>query len=168
MPRSAIVKPLSQHEKACAYLHCVLQSGSVDPTRRLVSCRQLAKFAGVSAASMWRALDSLRGQGLVRGSRRTGLRLGPEPPASPEPMTVTADIAADSVLASHQLPRQRLKIAILNDWLSGKYPHGSPLPSLKQMRMRYNTSFQTLKKVLENLAHEGVVAEPFRRTGTGV
>jgi DNA-binding LacI/PurR family transcriptional regulator len=58
---------------------------------------------------------------------------------------------------------QRLKAQIESDIFNGHYPAGEPMPSLRDLEKSYAVSYKTLRKAMESIAAEGVVA-PYKKT----
>ncbi len=134
-------------KKATDYLRGSLKNGVWKPGDRLPSIRVLAQSAGISSVPMWKAVNLLAEEGELEVLQGSGIRVKPYPE---EP---------SGALRKGWLG---LRDRIHKDILSGLYPPGSLMPSLKEMRVHYGVSFQTLKKALDNLTSSGCLARSLR------
>ncbi len=134
-------------QKAIDYIRTMLDNGAWKPGDRLPSIRVLAQSAGISSVPMWKAVNQLAGEGTLEVLQGSGIRVKPYPE---EP---------SGVIRKGWLG---LRDRIHKDILSGMYPPDSLMPSLKEMRVHYGVSFQTLKKALDNLAAGGSIAQSLR------
>ncbi|MFP4164526.1 MAG: GntR family transcriptional regulator [Chitinispirillaceae bacterium] len=134
-------------KKASDYLKTMLQKGVWKPGDRLPSIRELAQSAGISSVPMWKAVNLLASDGELEVLQGSGIRVKPYPE---EP---------SRALRKGWLG---LRDRIHRDVLSGLYPPGSLMPSLKEMRVHYGVSFQTLKKALDDLASSGCLTRSLR------
>ena len=137
-------------DRTAAYLRDLVTTWRAShPAARLPGVRALARSAGVSHVTLLRALRQLSGQGLVdivpaQGIWPAGTRPRRDPMAS-----VTPPAGAKwQDLAGH----------IGGELLTGTYPAGRALPSLKALRRRYGVSYETLVKALRVLVADGTLA----------
>ena len=113
--------------------------------KKLPGIRSLAKMAGVSPTTMWKATQKLRDEGVLEefGGRRfraaNALAARSDEPVSAHAWEKTADL-------------------IRRDILQGIFLAGQKLPSRKELCTRYNISFPTLKKALAHLEHDGLIS----------
>jgi DNA-binding transcriptional regulator YhcF (GntR family) len=129
---------------------------------KLPPIRLLASAAQVSFVTMWRAVNFLKGKGLILGSktghanyvRRDAKRRNIV--SSPAQADIQLDAESKNVLW------QKVATHIKKDILSGIYAYGQPLPSSKELQHRYGVSFRTLKKSLDTLTSEEMI-KPYKR-----
>jgi DNA-binding GntR family transcriptional regulator len=154
-------RPHYQVEKAVVALQRLVSEGSLSPGSRLPSIAGLAKAAGVSKLTMWKAVSRLKDLGEFAGE--PGKRIYVSRGSSQEYSLPPASGAAD---AYRDIPPsqkwQKVKSRILNDILNGSIRRDAPLPGFKEMQYRYGISFRTLKKSLDQLCHEKIL-EPSKR-----
>ena|GEM_PF-696305 len=114
----------------------------------LPGLRDMARLAGCSHYTMWKAVKVLEAQSLleVRPGRRIRI---------PRPDQDAADALdpseVDPSQAGVQYKWERLRRQIEMDILSGTFRPGENLPTLKELGARYGASFLTLKKALRAL-----------------
>lgn len=109
-----------------------IAAGALRPAEPLASVRQLAYDFGINAATVGKAYDMLRREGLVRTSRRSGsvVARGPEDAASdpdafladwvPRLTTLVAEAVAQGIPATVILDRVGDCLAVF-----GRPPHGA-------------------------------------------
>ena len=129
---------------------------------RLPPLRVLALDAQVSFVTMWKAVRKLKGKGVITGNKTgysnyicqdTCRDIKKNPPA-------TADLRLDSEPGN--VLWQKVKAYLKKDILSGRYPHGQPLPSCKELQHHHGVSFRTLKKSLDALTAEEMI-KPYKK-----
>ena len=113
----------------------------------LPGLRDMAKLAGCSHYTMWKAVKVLEAQGLLEV--RPGRRIRIPRPDDEEDSGLPAE--ADPSQAGVQYKWERLRRQIEMDILSGTFRPGENLPTLKELGARYGASFLTLKKALRAL-----------------
>ncbi|MBD3242913.1 MAG: GntR family transcriptional regulator, partial [Chitinivibrionales bacterium] len=109
----------------------------------------MARSAGVSYVTMWKALDSLKRAGVLSARPGRGIVIS----------------AAGDTESWHSTPGERargrkwewLVTRIEGDILSGTYRAGAILPSRKELMARYGVCYHTLRKALTRLAGNGAV-----------
>jgi DNA-binding transcriptional regulator YhcF (GntR family) len=111
----------------------------------LPGLRDMAKLAGCSHYTMWKAVKVLESQGHLEV--RPGRRIRLPRPDGEEGGPAEADPAQAGV----QYKWERLRRQIEMDILSGTFRPGENLPTLKELGARYGASFLTLKKALRAL-----------------
>lgn len=111
----------------------------------LPGLRDMAKLAGCSHYTMWKAVKVLESQGHLEV--RPGRRIRLPRPDGEEGAAGEADPAQAGV----QYKWERLRRQIEMDILSGTFRPGENLPTLKELGARYGASFLTLKKALRAL-----------------
>jgi len=134
-------------KKAIDYLTKMLDNHTWIPGDLLPSISQLAIAAGVSSVPMWKAVNQLAEDDILEVVQGSGTRVkkAPEEPAA---------IIRNGWMG--------LRDRIHKDILSGIYIAGALMPSLKEMRMHYGVSYQTLRKALDNLAAENMITPEHR------
>ncbi|MBD3347397.1 MAG: GntR family transcriptional regulator [Chitinivibrionales bacterium] len=132
------------------------------PGQPLPGIKEISSLAGISYATMAKAMADLQSRGIVtsmRGSRslvlsgcesKCRLLLDDEETPPPAP----ADI--------HPL-WYRIAEKIKEDVFNGVYSPGIPFPSIKELTARYDASYASLKKSLALLCTEKII-HPFKRT----
>ncbi|MBD3241423.1 MAG: GntR family transcriptional regulator [Chitinivibrionales bacterium] len=116
----------------------------------LPATRILCERAGVSNATLFKAIGLLKGQNVLRGVKGRGLtiRLGSQAPAA----------APQETQHSPSVPLRdkwrEIKAALATDIESGHFAGGEQLPSYKELAGRYDSSFVTVKKAVEALHRE--------------
>jgi len=129
-------RPPQTATKAAAFLSNALKAGLL-PT----SLTDLAVRAGVSYATMWKAVRALKKAGKLHGSYRVwSKKPAPAVQRGPEPS-----------------PAKRLEERLTRDILSGAAVLNGRLISIKELIARYGTSARTLRRILERIRLEGFV-----------
>jgi DNA-binding GntR family transcriptional regulator len=137
-------------EKASAYLHQLLGSGTVAAGQTLPNVKGLAKEVGVSHVAMLRALGELGRAGVVRvnpGART--VYLGGEGGA-----------LGGAVPQGKRRPEtgwRRTAGQLRDDVLNGVFGADDPLPSAKELTFRYGVCNRTLRKALDSLVEQGYI-----------
>lgn len=113
----------------------------------LPSIHSLARQAGVSYVTMWKALREAEARGMVEGRQGAGYRIAAhpvEPPGeqSAEPRRRSWERALDDI-------RRRI--------LDGRLPAGSELPSNKELQAELGASYRAIRAALERLRANGVL-----------
>lgn len=143
-----------QLSAATAFVRKLAASRAGDGARRLPSLQTLAERAKVGYATMWRAVRELRREGVLTTRRGGGIYTAgvSEPPAPPQ--TAPDDDTFDAW--------ERVRSAVRNDVLSGRFVPGAPLPSQKQLAAHYGACYRTIHKALCSLADSGYLARAGR------
>lgn len=134
-------------KKAVNYLKGMLDNHTWIPGDMLPSINQLANAAGVSSVPMWKAVNLLADEEILEVVQGSGTRVKK---ISDEP----ANIVRNGWMG--------LRDRIHKDILSGFFISGTLMPSLKEMRVHYGVSYQTLRKALDCLAGEGMITPEHR------
>jgi DNA-binding FadR family transcriptional regulator len=134
-------------QKAVTYINEMLKREIWKPGDLLPSINRLASSAGVSTVPMWKAVHQLDTEGILEVLHGSGTRV----------RSVTEDV--QSVIRKGWLG---LRDRIHKDILSGVFPPGTLMPSLKELRVRYGVSYPTLRKALDDLMKEGAVVSEHR------
>lgn len=134
-------------KKALEYLDLILGNGNLKPGEHLPSIQKLASKAQVSSVPMWKAVNLLAQKGVLEVIQGRGTRI---------------PVQHDETLAPTVETWWRIREQIHREILGGKYSIGL-MPSLKEMRIQYGVSYNTLKKALESLVSDGII-EPCHRT----
>jgi DNA-binding FadR family transcriptional regulator len=138
-------------DKAMGYVREIVRAHGVDGSNRLPGIHALAKDAGVSYTSMWKALQVLRGERLLEGYSGGRFR-------------IAGAGSAEGQGQAARLPRvQTLKNALFRDVLSGRFAAGSELPSQKELTQRYGSAYRSVNRALRELCAEGLL-QPHKRS----
>lgn len=140
--------PSAQLRTAIEYLE--QRATRAEPGTTLPPAADMAREAGVAYVTMWKALDRLRNQGILRARPRRGITVVRRPgPALSVPSEQTvADPTSRRKWA-------RTTSAIRRDLLEGFYAPATPLPSRKELTERYGVCVATLSKALSELVADG-------------
>lgn len=129
---------------------------------KLPPIRLLASAAQVSFVTMWRAVNSLKGKGLILGSKTGHANYVRQDAKCRNIASYPAPVDIQLDAASKNVRWQKVASHLKKDILSGIYSQGQPLPSIKELQHRYGVSFRTLKKSLDALTAEEMV-KPYKR-----
>lgn len=155
-------KAPAQH-KAADYLRECVRSGVFSEGQFLPSITRLASHAGVSRHSMWKALLCLKAEGLVSGDPGHKIRVAyAENTSTGDSLNSDSAVEPEALDTHAQFPWQRIRRELKKEILNGRLRPGAALPSVKELRNRFSTSFSTLKKALEALVSEELLV-PQRR-----
>lgn len=132
-------------QKAVDFIRQNLEKETWQPGERLPPSRALSEIAGVSPATMIRAVAKLKAGGFVCGFERGRIRAGTEPSSQTQTRAIHNGI-------------WRTKRAVMEkDILSGVFARQGGLPSTKELQARYGICFQTMRKILRSLSEDGIV-----------
>ncbi len=134
-------------KKAVTYIRNMLDNYTWIAGDMLPSINQLAAAAGVSSVPMWKAVNLLAEEDILEVIQGSGTRVKK---ISEEP----ANLVRNGWMG--------LRDRIHKDILSGLFISGALMPSLKEMRMQYGVSYQTLRKALDCLVNEGIITPEHR------
>jgi DNA-binding transcriptional regulator YhcF (GntR family) len=132
-------------QKAINFVKDNLEKETWRPGECLPSTRKLAVIAGVSAATMIRAVAELKSENLINGVERGRIRAGSELPGH-----------IPSAEPQNSVWRMK-RAAVEQDILSGVYAHEKWLPSFKELQVRYGACFRTMRKILRSMMDDNVV-----------
>ena len=125
---------------------------------RLPPIRSLASSAGVSFVTMWKAIQQLKREGVIKidtgGNNRP--KINEKNSFSIQEGTVS-DFVSRSPATISTGSWRRIAEQLYRDVVSGRYPGGEKLPSCKELQRTYGVSFATLKKALSTLIDEEIV-----------
>lgn len=146
--------------RADAYLrHKVGEATQSEPL--LPPIRGMASECGVSLVTMWRAVERMKGTGMVTSPDGGGRLLvrgagvvrvvpaGAAPPLTLPPRT--------------SFGYRAVKARLLRDVVSRVFPSGELLPPQKELAHRYGCAGATLSKAVRELVNEGVLRPENRR-----
>jgi DNA-binding LacI/PurR family transcriptional regulator/DNA-binding transcriptional regulator YhcF (GntR family) len=141
---------------AINFLNNRIEQHLAENKRRLAPYQQLASDAGVSARTMLKAMRYLRDRGILSISHGAGTTILKNPP-----------VCAVSCEPSHENqpgPATWVRVSTMlhQDIISGTYPPGRILPSLKELEQRYGATYHRLHRALCHLTGRGVL-EPHKR-----
>jgi len=125
-----------------------------DGDGRLPTIHELTRLTHASAATVSRAVKVLAERGVVRARQRAGIRVLGRADASGE---LLSPATAGSGHAERPKWR-RLHARIKTDIVTGQFRPASELPPSKELCTRYGADQRTLRKALEKLADERVIA----------
>jgi DNA-binding transcriptional regulator YhcF (GntR family) len=144
-------------QKAVDYISGGIASGILK--NKLPPIKSLASAADVSFVTMWKAIDHLRSQGILSGTKQGTFLPG-----------AATTVDSSGKVESHAAPAlphlafeafeplwQKMLLRIKKDILTGRFQPGLPLPSHKELQGLYNVSYPTLKKVVETLSSQGII-----------
>ncbi|MBD3344176.1 MAG: GntR family transcriptional regulator [Chitinivibrionales bacterium] len=142
-------------EKAIDYLFRFIHTRS-EPFAPLPPLRHLAQNAHVSINTIIKAADRLTDKGLLTKQRCKGYYIAGKEGADAvrDEIDITPLTGGMSAVVTR---------AVRTDILNGAYQSDTPFPSLKELCIRYNTSFRTLKRALRTLVAEKYL-EPYKRS----
>lgn len=122
-------------------------------TAELGDMRSLARYCGVSTATMARLIARLEQEGIVLGGRGRRLRLDLEriPAFIDEP--ADAGRCAPPAVAAWEQVCARLE----DDLRGGMFPPPRPLPPLKVLAARYGVCYRTLRRAVDELCRRSVL-----------
>ncbi len=113
------------------------------PAGRLPTERELALRHGASTRTVQAALDLMRQKGIVESRPRSGLwRVGDIPRTT----YVSSRVCADD-----------LGVRLKTELVEGIYPWDCPLPSIKELAVRWKCHVQTVSKSLETAIAAGLL-----------
>jgi DNA-binding LacI/PurR family transcriptional regulator/DNA-binding transcriptional regulator YhcF (GntR family) len=105
--------------------------------------RTLARHAGVSFVTMWKAVRTVKESG--------GNKI--HQPAQ------TQNISPETALSLQpaNLLWRKVQLRLKKDILIGRFVHNDYLPPFKELQYQYSVSFRTLKKAINELSNEGII-----------
>ncbi|MBN1578089.1 MAG: GntR family transcriptional regulator [Chitinispirillaceae bacterium] len=141
--------------RACTYLATLAMQKENNIS--LPPIRSLARSAGVSFVTMWKALQRLQQeQGIVvdnKGNRRIKTDNQCWSSGRRESASASETTFSKGTTGSWRHIAEKL----YRDIVSGRYTGGEKLPSCKELQQSYGVSFATLKKALASLINEEIV-----------
>lgn len=147
-----MVKPATQ--KATEYIESLLNRSDISV---LPSIREMAGICGVSAATVWKIVSRLQKENRLVTHWGNEIRVGGKPALDDK---YHEKLKVDKWEQVRELCRK--------EFLSGNIRGGTLLPSIKELQQKYQTSYFTIKKVLETFVASGkieVVGGRYRVTG---
>lgn len=152
-------------ERILEFFITAINTGQFRRGEKVPGMNKVAEETGFSRVSVWKAVTLLRRSGIlegVRGGRISvgrGLRL---------PLTMKSIVSSgtppptDSVRPTTPIS-ERIARAIERDILTGAFPQGTPLPSLKELQGRFAANYRTVRKALAMLLRRRLVIRESRR-----
>lgn len=142
-------------EKALCHLRSRVAEQLSAGSARLPTIRALSAQAHVSVVTMWKAVQQLKSERVLRTSHHGGTTVvAAEGRAGDKAVN-------SSVRLKRSLPREQkwkwVNTALRNDLLRGVYAPGSVLPLPKSLAVRYGCCYRTLRKALEPLSSSGLL-----------
>lgn len=154
LPRKS--KPL---EKALNFIFSLLNTGDLLPGDPLPSKDELAERAGVSPHTILKAFALLKQEGTLEGSRGHRYRLST---AGDSRRLITPSVLWSAAGTASSQTWLKTRQELEKDILNNIFRTGVPLPSLKELQVRYGVSYPTIKKALEALYHDHLLV-PYHR-----
>jgi DNA-binding transcriptional regulator YhcF (GntR family)/DNA-binding LacI/PurR family transcriptional regulator len=117
----------------------------------LPSVRKLARDAGVSLATMNKAIRALRSDGRIETTHGKGMRI------------VQNGNSAGARVPNNEEPAIKLWRSIQRDLerdiITGVFNRSSMLPSLKELKIRFGANYRTLKKAIDDLRSQRIIEQ---------
>jgi DNA-binding GntR family transcriptional regulator len=161
-----VARPESAVVRAECALHTAVRKAHAMRSPMLPSLGHLARQAGVSRSTLLKAMRRLEQAGQVinvpgRGYSAAGHAPTPAPPSSPVKQVTQPEPVANG---GPLYPRWRSLVrALKRDMLEGRFPAGSVLPSVKELRQSYGCGALPLARALGSLCQEGRLRRRGRR-----
>jgi DNA-binding LacI/PurR family transcriptional regulator len=118
----------------------------------LPSIREMAGACGVSAATVWKIISRLQQEGRLVSHWGNEIRIGGKTEKDKKPSKKAKVDKWEDV-------REQCK----KEFLSGNIRAGTSLPSIKELGKKYQTSYFTIKKVLNTLVSSGKIEADGRK-----
>ncbi|OWV00740.1 GntR family transcriptional regulator [Fibrobacter sp. UWR2] len=128
-------------EEICKWL----EASKFKDGARLPSVRTVAERFSTSTCTVFRAYRKLIEAKKAYGEHGNGYFWGAAKVAVPEPLV-------------HEQVVERLERLLQEDWKSGRFSTDAPLPTIKELCMQYETSVGSMRRTLEKLRAEGILA----------
>lgn len=128
-------------EEICKWL----EASKFKDGARLPSVRAVAERFSTSTCTVFRAYRKLIEAKKAYGEHGNGYFWGAAKVAVPEPLV-------------HEQVVERLERLLQEDWKSGRFSTDAPLPTIKELCMQYETSVGSMRRTLEKLRAEGILA----------
>jgi DNA-binding GntR family transcriptional regulator/predicted transcriptional regulator len=151
--------PMTRAEVAAAKLRAQLTAGKYPVGSPLPTQDALVAELGASRNVIWRAINSLKEEGLLEGGsgRRSARIIAlPAQESKPDPTTTDEEVPEPS-LAVPLSKRQTVTDYLKNAILSGEFPPYSTLPSREVLRSKLGVSAGTVDYVLARLEGLGYI-----------
>ncbi len=142
-----IVQPATQ--KATEYIESLLKRTDISV---LPSIREMAGMCGVSAATVWKIVSRLQKENRLVTRWGNEIRVGGKSVKDKQSQKKLKVDKWEDV-------REQCK----KEFLSGNVRAGTSLPSIKELEKRYQTSYFTIKKVLDTLIASGKIESDGRK-----
>lgn len=139
-------------KRACEYISTLKQENEESS---LPPIRQLARSAGVSFVTMWKAIRYLLDNGAVisRGNRLIVIKNSSEQVPAKDNSSVNSEPGTQITVSQRNCIVEKL----YKDILTGRFSGDDKLPSCKELQRFYNVSFATLKKTLSVLTEQRII-----------
>jgi DNA-binding GntR family transcriptional regulator len=133
---------------ALKHIEKCIESARATGARALPTIADMAKHAGVSVVTMWKAVHALVDKGMITCSQRRGIFI-----AGMQHGEETDGEGANTLMADldTRFVWRRVKAQLAGDILNNVYPPNTVMPSYKELQHRYGASFRTIKKALTEL-----------------
>ena len=158
--KSKRISPAMQ--KALDLLDGLIRSDEARSTGRLPPIKKLAKQAGVSLVTMWKAASILKEQDKIDLFPGQGITVK------------IGRLDSAQAFSDEQIRQAHKELSSLHTWtrvkaeiekciLNGMFARGSLLPGMKELQQQFGTSFPTLKKALNRMLEDGIIVARKRR-----
>ena len=157
-------KHAPQVEKAFVYLQEVIKTCRQEGNHHLPPTAQLAKDAHVSVVTMHRAIDLLKKKYPIKCSPRRGICIEDSCMDENQSIPKSASLQPKSSGKSFRtVPKWvTIKDLLIEDITKGAFPPGSPLPTTKELKLRYGTCSYTLRQALLSVVEDKKI-HPYKR-----
>ncbi|MBD3321082.1 MAG: GntR family transcriptional regulator [Chitinivibrionales bacterium] len=142
-------------KRAIQYIDRLVLDQGMEKEKVLPPVAALCQRAGVSYQSMIRALSVLKRRGIVEGKQ--GRRYSVAPCAHERCAELAEELSSNESKRSAEYAWVMLARKLRLDLLTGGFSRKRPLPSIKELAVRYGSSYRPLKKALEKLREEGLL-----------
>ena len=146
MPRRSAPKL----RRAVEFIRGGIRGGLFVPGEYLPPVSRLARQAGVSYVTMWKAVTSLKQRSILSGRPGHRLTIAGEPPPSSPGLNAGAMVDLWSTW-------RKVADDVHRDILQGTFQPGKPLPSQKELAAHYRVSTGSIRKALRHLCAQAAV-----------
>jgi DNA-binding FadR family transcriptional regulator len=147
--QSGVKSPYARF-KTISYIRRGIAQGVFRPEQVLPAIRAMTKRLGVSRSTVWNALNLLAARKEIYRSESNGRYYTGSEAASPGDI----DLAGPSPAAATGQPWQRVRTKLVSDIIGRRFEISLPLPSAKELCVRYRSSLDALRKALRTLADD--------------
>jgi DNA-binding GntR family transcriptional regulator len=146
---------------AADYIRTGISNGNFEEGEFLPPVARIARDAGVSIVTMWKAVSALKDEGILQGKHGERTRIATSQATVRFYNESRPDTGA-SATGETALMWQKVKRALKHDVFKATFGSAGILPTIKELQARFGTAYPTIKKALHSLCTEQVI-EPYRR-----